>query len=150
MLERNATMATIQNLLGSWRLEAWRTDYSDGRAPTFPYGPDAVGTLLYTPDGRMNASIGRPERERLSSANTRLAPDAEKTAAFDSYFNYAGRFEIRGDSVVHRVELSLNPNFVGSEQVRRIEFEGNRLTLSAVETDAKTGTLRTHRLIWRR
>jgi hypothetical protein len=142
-------MATIQDLLGSWHLDAWRTDYSDGRAPTFPYGADAVGTLLYTPDGRMNASIGRSDRPRLSHANTRLAPDAEKIAAFESYFNYAGTFEIRGDSVVHHVELSLNPNFIGTEQLRRIELEGGRLTLSASETD-KNGLVRTHRLIWRR
>jgi hypothetical protein len=143
-------MATKQDLLGSWRLEAWRTDYSDGRAPTFPYGADAVGTLLYTPDGRMNASIARSGRARLTHESTRLAPDAEKIAAFESYFNYAGRFELRGDSVVHAVELSLNPNFVGSEQVRRITLEGDRLTLSAEERDAKSGVVRTHRLIWRR
>jgi len=142
-------MATIQDLLGSWRLEAWRTDYSDGREPTFPYGKDAQGMLVYSGDGRMSASIMKAGRPPLSSQNTRLAPEGEKVLAFDSYFNYAGPYEIRGDSVVHKVEFSLNPNFAGTEQVRLITLEPGRLTLSADETDAK-GVKRLHRLIWRR
>lgn len=142
-------MATINDLLGSWQLEAWRTDYSDGREPSFPYGRDAQGTILYTADGTMSASIMKAGRPPLSSQNTRLAPEGEKVLAFDSYFNYAGPYEIRGDSVVHKVRWALNPNFIGTEQVRRITLEPGKLTLSAEETDAR-GVKRLHRLIWRR
>lgn len=142
-------MATANDLHGTWHLEAWRTDYSDGREPTFPYGKDAQGTITYTTDGSMSASIMKAGRARLSVENTRLAPEGEKVLAFDSYFNYAGPFEVRGDVVVHKVRFALNPNFIGTDQVRKITLEPGKLTLSAEETDAK-GVTRLHRLIWKR
>jgi Cu/Ag efflux protein CusF len=69
--------------------------------------------------------------------------------AFDSYFNYAGPFEVRGDVVVHKVRYALTPNFVGTEQVRKITLESGKLTLSAEEMDAK-GVKRLHQLVWKR
>ena len=140
-------------LLGAWTLARWGVDFSDGRAASFPFGADAVGLIVYSADGWMNASIARTGRSPLSAASVRQAPVAEQCAAFESYFNYAGSFLLRvinGEPhVVHAVHFSLNQNFVGSEQVRRIRFDGaDRLTLSA---DERVGdTLRQHRLDWQR
>jgi Lipocalin-like domain len=43
--------------------------------------------------------------------------------------SYSGRYEFRGDSVIHHVELSLFPNWSGVDQERLVEVTGNRLTL---------------------
>ena len=48
-----------------------------------------------------------------------------------SHITYAGTYEYRGDDVVHHVTHSCCPNWVGSEQVRKIRFDGDRLELSA-------------------
>jgi hypothetical protein len=52
---------------------------------------------------------------------------------------------------VHRVTMSLNPNFVGSEQVRDMHFDAEgRLTLSAADTLPGSDVVRQHRLTWER
>ncbi len=138
------------SLLGAWRLVRWQIDYDDGRPPTFPYG-DAEGLLSYTADGWMSALISQPNRARLSTGNVRAAPEAERLAAFDSFFSYAGRYEVRGTQVVHTVAHALNPNFPGTEQVRDMTFGADgTLTLSAEDTLPGTAVRRTHRLVWRR
>lgn len=141
----------MNRLIGGWRLVRWRISYSDGRKPSFPYGADAGGLLCYTPDGWMSASIYRAGRKPLSAESVRAAPEAERLAAFESYFSYAGRYVVRGDDVVHTVTAALNPNFVGTEQVRRMTFGPDRtLTLSATDLQPGTDVERLHELMWQR
>jgi hypothetical protein len=42
---------------------------------------------------------------------------------------YAGGYSFDGDRVVHHVELSLFPDWVGSDQERSVKLAGARLTL---------------------
>ena len=138
-------MAVItHSIVGAWSLLSWTIRFDDGRPARQPYGGSPNGSLLYSADGRMLAAIARAERKSLSAAVPQQAPDSEKTAAFDSFFIYGGSFEIDGDEVVHRVDIALNPNFVGSVQRRKMHFEDNRLTLSAREGE------RHHELVWQR
>lgn len=145
-------------LLGTWTLVRWEIAYGDGRPTTLPYGADASGFILYTADGHMSACIARAGRARLSSDSVRSAPVPERLAAFESYFQYAGPYVLRrepglptGMQVVHHVTMSLNPNFVGSEQVRNVEFDAaRRLTLSASDTVPGSEVARHHRLTWQR
>jgi len=111
--------------------------------------------IVYTADGTMSACIARGQRPRLSSDSVRSAPEPERLAAFESYFQYAGPYRLRGEpgrqQVVHRVSHALNPNFVGTEQVRDMAFAGDgTLTLSASDTVPGTTVARHHRLVWRR
>ena len=74
-----------------------------------------------------------------------ICPD-EMIAAYQGYLAYYGTYTIdesRG-VVVHKVEASLYPNYVGSDQVRRYTFSGARLTLE-VETELGRG-----KLVWER
>ena len=53
--------------------------------------------------------------------------------------------------MVHHVSHALNPNFVGSDQIRNMDFAADgTLTLSASDPVPGSTTLRHHRLIWRR
>ena len=148
-MSRSAT-----SLTGCWQLQRWAIGYSDARPPTLPYGEAATGLLLYSADGWMSACIARAGRGRLGSDSVRHAPQTEQLAAFESYFQYAGRYTVRqgkdGLQVVHSVTHSLNPNFVGTDQVRNMAFgdDGN-LTLSASDSLADSVT-RLHSLIWSR
>ena len=142
-------------LLGSWQLVRWAITYGDGRPPSLPYGDQATGLIVYTGDGFMSACIAAGGRMPMSSASVRSAPVAERLASFESYFQYAGRYEMRqgteGLQVVHRVSHSLNPNFVGSEQVRNVAFDADGvLTLSASDTVPNSAVARHHRLMWKR
>lgn len=146
-------------LLGTWHLVRWEITYDDGRAPSLPFGADATGLITYTADGTMQACIARGGRLPLTSASVRSAPEAECLAAFESYFQYAGLYEIKGEikgaagqqQMVHHVTHSLNPNFVGTQQVRNMTFSADGgLTLSASDTVPDTTVARHHRLIWKR
>ena len=142
-------------LLGTWQLVRWDITYGDGRPPSLPYGDQATGLIVYTGDGFMSACIAAGGRMPMSSASVRSAPAAERLASFESYFQYAGHYQMRqgteGLQVVHRVSHSLNPNFVGSEQVRNVTFDADGvLTLSASDTVPNSAVARHHRLMWKR
>jgi len=154
-MQTTAAGAAGNPLLGTWQLVRWEIAYSDGRPPSLPFGADATGLILYSSDGQMSACIARRKRARLSSDSVRSAPESERLAAFESYFQYAGPYTIRGEpgrlQVVHRVTHALNPNFVGTEQVRDMHFaDDGSLTLSASDTLPGSTVARRHRLVWRR
>lgn len=145
------TQPNAQALHGAWTLAGWHIEYSDGRATTYPFGRDAQGLLTYTPDGHMNASLTRAARPALAAESAKFAPAEQRLAAFDSFFSYGGTFEVRGEDVVHRVSIALNPNLIGTEQVRRMRFEADSLTLSADDAlPGAPGVTRHHVLLWRK
>ncbi len=115
------------DISGSWRLVSWEVSSTSGEREQ-PFGPDPKGLLIYSADGYMQVSI---------------APRAMADGR-DDYLNYGGPFRLEGDTVVHQVELSANERFRDTEQVRGLELDGERLTLSA-----DTGERR-HVLEWRR
>ena len=146
---------TDNPLLGTWHLVRWAIQYGDGRPDSLPYGADATGLICYTHDGSMSTCIGAAARPRLSSPSVRSAPVPERLAAFESFFQYAGRYRIEpkgdGQRVVHSVTHALNPNFVGTEQIRDIDLSvPGCLTLSASDLLPGTQIARHHRLQWQR
>ena len=140
------------SIIGGWRLSDWRTEYSDGRAPTLPFGETPEGLLVYSPDGWMNASIGRSGRPLMSSASLKHAPAQERLDAIDAFMNYGGPYSFPDDHHVrHEVVIALYPNLVGTDQVRRMRFQGDdTLILSAEDTLPGTAVRRTHSLTWKR
>ena len=142
-------MVEASDLVGAWRLDDWTIEYDDGRPSTHPFGDDARGLLIYAAEGAMSVSVTRAERAKLSGENVRAMPEAERAAAFDSYFAYAGRWRLEDDQMVHEVDQALNPNFVATALARRIEHRGDQLILSAAQQTASGATME-NRLTWRR
>lgn len=142
-------MTTAKDLVGAWRLLTWEIAYSDGRPPSHPFGADAEGLLMYTPDGFMSVAIARAGRREISGDSPRRAPPIERAEAFDGYFTYAGRYRVSGGQVTHVVETALNPSFVGAELVRRIRRDGAVMKLVAEDELPGTAAVkRTHTLAW--
>ena len=79
----------------------------------------------------MSVSVMQARRTSFASPDALQAPTEEKLAAFDTYSSYSGRYEVRGQKVIHHVEISSFPNWTGKEQERYFAFSGDRLTLSA-------------------
>ncbi len=142
----------LHPIVGGWRLSDWRTEYYDGRAPTLPFGEHPEGLLVYSPDGWMNASICRPNRPPMSSASLKHAPVQERLDAIDSFMNYGGPYSfVDNDHVRHEVVIALYPNLIGTDQVRRMRFEGSdTLVLSAEDSLPGTAVRRRHSLTWKR
>jgi hypothetical protein len=120
-------------LVGTWRLVSFEMRDEDGRV-THPLGGDAVGFITYTPDGHMAVQFGRADRARLAVGDWASATPAEIATAARDYFAYCGTYELRDGEVVHRVELSLMPNWIGRELVRLVTFDGEQVSLSTPPT----------------
>jgi hypothetical protein len=49
--------------------------------------------------------------------------------AATAFVSYAGPYEIRDDKVIHHAEVSLFPEWAGTDLIRTYEFSGNQLYL---------------------
>jgi lipocalin-like protein len=135
-------------LVGAWRLVSWENRAADGRV-TYPMGTDALGYLIYTADSRFSVMISRAGRPGFAAGDLLGGTMEEQARAVGSFVAYAGRYSWHGDQVVHHVELSLFPNWVGSDQERAVELSGDRLTLSASPL-LLGGKRQVPRLVWER
>lgn len=134
-------------LLGHWRLLSWEAVDDDGRV-SHPFGERPTGQIICLPDGWAAAQIaasGRPE----SVGDPAGGPVEDRARAYGTYLAYAGRYEVRGDTVVIRPEVSLYPEFLGSEQVRHVAFEDGDLVLRTPRVPL-AGRTAVHELRWRR
>lgn len=114
------------DIIGTWRTTGHEIVGRDG-AVSHPYGPGPHhGQLVYHPNGTVSVLVIRTDPAKLGAAE----PHAERAAALDRCVAYVGRWEIKGDRVLHKVEVSLNPAWVGSVQEREARLEGDRLVLS--------------------
>ena len=104
---------------------------------------------MYNQDGYMFVAISCPNREKFAAGDLLRGSIEEKAQAADTYVSYCGQYEFRGDTVVHHVDLSLFPNWVGVEQERLVELRGNRMTLST-HPILLGGVQGTTHLIWER
>lgn len=135
-------------LVGTWRLMSFEVQDEAGRIDQ-PFGHRPMGFITYTADGHMAVQFGRADRARLGEGDWFAATPEEVVAAAGDYFAYCGTYEIRGDTVVHRIELSLMPNWIGGEQVRSIAPDGDTVILSTPPTPVG-GRQQRATLVWRR
>jgi hypothetical protein len=146
--EDDSRIAT--GLVGAWRLVSWTIEYPANGRVTQPFGAVPEGLLVYSADGHLSAALQRPGRARLSRADPNAVSDGEKAAAFAGYLHYAGTWSVADGCVVHAVEIAMNPNLIGTRQVRRVALDGDRLELAAEEPLESPGQSRRHRIVWRR
>ena len=135
-------------LVGAWRLVSWENRAADGQV-TYSMGSDALGYLLYTADGRFSVTISRRGRAGFAAGDLLSGSAEEQARAVQGFVAYAGRYSFHGDRVIHHVELSLFPNWVGTDQERWVELAGDRLTLSASPL-LLAGKQQVPRLLWER
>ena len=78
----------------------------------------------------MSVAVMAANRLKFGAGDIAGGTDEEKVAAADTYLSYCGRYEIQGEKVVHHIEVSFFPNWLGVVQKRIFEFDGNTLSLS--------------------
>lgn len=138
----------MSDLVGTWELTDWVATV--GERQQRPFNGDALGRLTYTRDGHMWATLMRKDRPLVSTSTLAGATATERAAVAAGYLNYAGTYTQTGDRVVHHVELSLLPNWVGQDQERIISWIGDDLELSTDPEPGRSGEMIVNRLRWRR
>ena len=139
---------TSNPLIGTWRLISWE-NRDEGGHISYPLGKDALGYIIYDADGYMFVAIMSPGRTKFAAGDLLGGTTEEKARAAGTYVSYCGRYEFRGETVIHHVELSLFPNWVGVEQERLVEVRGDLMTLST-RPMLFGGMQRSAHLIWER
>jgi len=135
---------TKEKFIGSWELKEWTAELID-ESVVYPFGEDVIGRITYDSNGMMAVQIMKNKRNQFLSEDPLQAQPDEVVAAYNVFIAYCGNYEINHNTnqVVHQIEISSFPNWIGQNQIRNFEFIGNELTLS---TDL-IGSSR-HRLVW--
>ena len=140
---------TADQLVGTWRLVSWDRITDDGtRTPAL--GAGAQGLITYTADGYMFGMLTASGRKPLAGSDPFGGSAAECQQAMSTGLGYCGRYRVDGDCVVHSVELSMYPNWVGMDQRRVVRFNGDRVILRTVQPIVRKGSAAVAELIWRR
>ncbi len=135
---------------GIWRLVSFELQGDDGNV-AFPYGRDAAGLAVLDAGGYFSAQVLSAHRPNFGTPDPFGGTPQEIEAAFKGYIGYYGTLtidEAKATITTHVSGASL-PNWIGSDQVRYCEFDGDRMTLSTPPMLAG-GKKRVARLVWER
>jgi len=136
-------------LIGTWRLLSWENRSVEDGQVSYPLAEDATGYIMYNEDGYMFVAIMGSKRPKFAADDLLSATKEEEARAEETYVSYCGRYDFLGDTVVHHVEMSLFPNWIGGDQERLVNLRENRLTLSTRPLLLR-GIQQTAHLIWER
>jgi hypothetical protein len=119
----------VHPLVGSWRLLRYENLSPDGRIER-PFGARPRGLFIYDQWGNVAIQISTDEGPRCSvRAGTCQADDL--AALVRGYSAYFGRYRVQHEqgTVVHEIEASLLPEFLGTAHPRPFRLEGDRLLI---------------------
>ena len=106
----------MRDIVGTWPLVAATAHDTQGKPMEAPYGPKMMGRVTFNADGRMMAVLcdGRP-----------TLPEGQAR----DYSSYCGNYVFDGARLVTQVDAASDPARLGSEQVRDVRFEGERMIM---------------------
>lgn len=142
----------VNKFIGVWELVDYKIEKEDGSFYSYPYGVNCKGTIIYTKEGRMTALLMDPDRPTFQINHSWRGTAEEMKQAFRRYTSYSGMFKIVNNTVVHQVDRSLFPNWIGTDLIRVFEFinEEKQLILSTAPFDAGKAFRLKHVLLWKR
>jgi hypothetical protein len=122
------------SMIGTWRLVEVRAFDPEGRPVPSQYGPTPMGVVQFAPD-RMMAVLG----------------DSRSPAAGEGrfYTSYTGPWRFDGTTLVTRVDGCSDPSRMGTDQVRGVRAEGERIVLTPPPR-AVGGVMQQPELVWER
>lgn len=135
-------------LTGTWYLrEAYAVGPTGERLHDL-YGGRPTGIIHYGNDGRMVALITHDGRERLDG-DRQAAPELQRAEAYKSSIAYAGNFALEAGWVLHSVDISTYPNWVGTVLRRALSFERDTVVLTTAP-QMQDGVETVLKLVWQR
>jgi Lipocalin-like domain len=106
----------MRSIVGTWRLVAAAAHDGNGQPLPPPYGAKGMGRVAFSANGRMMSVVcdGRPELP---------------LGVHRDYSSYCGNYTFDGAQLVTQVDAASDPARIGSEQVRDVRFDGDRMIL---------------------
>ena len=148
MTAPSQTHSTPSPLIGSWRLVSFELRDEAGKVSR-PWGDEVSGLLILAADGSLSEQFCSADRPALTHDDWVSASASEIDLAARHYFAYSGFYEIDGQAVVYRVDVSLMPNWIGKTERRFWSISGDTLTVTTPEL-LVGGKMQVSTLVWQR
>ncbi len=129
-------MTIDPRIVGTWRLKSTIGRDDAGTVLPKPYGPLAMGLVVFAADGRMMAVLC-DGRAALPTGEPR------------QYVSYAGNYSFDGKLLSTRVDASSDESRVGGDQVRHVSFKDGLMVL-APPRRLYAGVMQHQELAWER
>ncbi len=139
-------VSKAEQLYGTWRLVSWTRQIVETGETVAPFGKAPTGFLSYTLDGRMLGLMVSADRPRPS--DLARVSEQERADLFNTVVAYGGTFEVVGNQVVHKVDISWNETWTGTTQPREFRIDRSRLTIDVGPQIGVDGRRSTAVLIW--
>jgi hypothetical protein len=113
-----------RRIVGTWKLVSVKYEDVSSKVRTPIYGNHPKGIQIATAQGRWLALMtgeGRPVPKT----------DQDRAQALKTMVAYTGRYRVEDGKVITKVEAAWNEAWVGTEQVRAIRFDGERLYIES-------------------
>jgi len=134
-----------ETIIGTWKLVEYSiVDKNKSGEKYYPMGKDATGFILYTPDGYMSAQMMASGRPAYASGRLHTGTIEEMAKAAKGYMAYSGQYEVneKTNTLIHHMEVSMNPTWLGQAQERYVTLEGDTITITSSANNAV--------LVWKR
>jgi hypothetical protein len=114
------------SIVGTWRLISLSEQETESKAVHNPLGNNPSGLLTYTDDGRMMVIFTASTRHPAAGPKV---TESEAAELYKTMAAYAGTYGFDGEKVTHKIEISWNQAFNGSNLQRYVTVSGDSLTL---------------------
>jgi hypothetical protein len=105
--------------IGVWRIIAFQFEGDDGKRHAI-YDQNPSGFLIVTAEGRLMALVTAGDRPS----------DAPAEVLLNRMTAYSGRYQMQGSNTfATKVDAAWLPTFLGTEQIRNFNLEGNVLSV---------------------
>ncbi|NDG31811.1 hypothetical protein EB118_17285, partial [bacterium] len=71
----------VSKFFGVWELKSFTTQYENNDV-VYPLGNDAIGLLIYNPNGYVNVTLQKKKFDHFNLPDRQLASNEEKITAF--------------------------------------------------------------------
>jgi hypothetical protein len=111
-----------KSLVGTWRVTSFAYLTLETNEVSHPYGEHPIGYLQYSPGGHFVIFLSAGEIIKASPPYS----DADRAAIHKGIFGaYAGTYSVQDNKITSHLIAAWRPEWVGGEQIRFVEFDGN-------------------------
>lgn len=139
----------MKGIVGTWTLVSYKHESFEGIV-FYPMGPYALGRLVYTDSGFFMVVIMKSNRKQFDVDNVFEASAEEKLAAADGFIAYSGQYGIEDNKIVHRIDISFFPNWIGTEHRSTAVLATDTLAITTAALSSSSGTQDIAHILWKK
>ena len=112
--------ADSNKIIGTRKLASYETEVQTDGKKEPAMGQNQTGYVVFNAEGRVILIVTGEGRKPAKT-------DQERADLFTTLIAYTGTYRVDGDKWTTKVEVSWVPEWVGTEQVRSVTVDGERL-----------------------